>query len=351
MPTATRAAMPGLTRARREADVAASNVDHDRGTDLLRPDKRKAKAGMSNPPEIPEMPELLATGDTRGPDFICIGAQKGGTRWLFDQLDHHPQFWMPPIKELHYFDRSNRFLKKAGPLYQRASASLAEANRRRERAYERRLEAVDVEWLAARIWLHGRPIDFDRYARLFNPRSNRLAGDICPPYAIIPDERAKAIRERFPAARIVYLVREPIARFWSQYCMLLRRNERADPAGIEQVRSFATSGNGLRHSSIREVVARWRTSEDDDRFRVFFFDDLKTDPVSLRSRILAFLGADADRESGGLATDFNRKKEQAKVEMTDEVRDYLIPLFADEIRGAADTLGGPALEWPGKYGL
>ncbi|WP_090880197.1 sulfotransferase [Bauldia litoralis] len=297
------------------------------------------------------MPRMLAEGPARGPDFICIGAQKGGTRWLFDQLDHHPQFWMPPIKELHYFDLSDRFLKKAVPLYQRARTSIDDANRRRDRAHERRLEAVDVDWLAARIWLNERPIDFDRYARLFNPRGDRLSGDICPPYAIVPDDRAQAIRQRFPDARIVYLARDPIARFWSQYCMLVRRNERKDPAALEQVERFARKGNGVQHSSIREVVARWRRSPDDDAFGLFFFDDLKADAISLRGRILNFLGADPGQESGGLSTDFNRKKEQAKVEMTDQVRDYLVPLFADEIRGCAAEFGGPALEWVRKYGL
>jgi hypothetical protein len=42
---------------------------------------------------------------TSGPDFICIGMQKAGTGWLFDQLQYHPDFWMPPIKEIHYLDR------------------------------------------------------------------------------------------------------------------------------------------------------------------------------------------------------------------------------------------------------
>ena len=62
-------------------------------------------------------PALIASGDTRGPDFICIGAQKAGTRWLFDQLAFHPGFWMPPIKELHYLNGSKRFLRFAAPLH------------------------------------------------------------------------------------------------------------------------------------------------------------------------------------------------------------------------------------------
>ncbi len=43
-----------------------------------------------------------------GLDFLGIGAQRAGTRWLYDQSQHHPDFWMPPIKELHYFDARAR---------------------------------------------------------------------------------------------------------------------------------------------------------------------------------------------------------------------------------------------------
>jgi len=50
------------------------------------------------------------------PDFLCVGVHKGGTTWLYQQLDSHPDFWMPPLKELHYFDqlsRSNAHLLRA----------------------------------------------------------------------------------------------------------------------------------------------------------------------------------------------------------------------------------------------
>jgi hypothetical protein len=46
-----------------------------------------------------------------------IGAQRAGTTWLYYHLYKHPEVWLPPIKELHYFDaldpsvnvRSRRF--------------------------------------------------------------------------------------------------------------------------------------------------------------------------------------------------------------------------------------------------
>src|SRR5947209_20313956 len=42
------------------------------------------------------------------PDFLCVGAQKGGTSWLYRQLERHSDFWMPPVKELHYLNSLNR---------------------------------------------------------------------------------------------------------------------------------------------------------------------------------------------------------------------------------------------------
>ena len=55
----------------------------------------------------PDVPFLMTGRAGPGPDFLVIGALDGGTDWLFDQLDHHSGFWMPPIDELHYFDQAS----------------------------------------------------------------------------------------------------------------------------------------------------------------------------------------------------------------------------------------------------
>ena len=41
------------------------------------------------------------------PDFLGIGAQKAGTTWLHDNLSCHPELYLPPEKEIHYFDQHN----------------------------------------------------------------------------------------------------------------------------------------------------------------------------------------------------------------------------------------------------
>ena len=38
------------------------------------------------------------------PHFLGIGAQKAATSWFWTNLRAHPEVWMPPFKELHYFD-------------------------------------------------------------------------------------------------------------------------------------------------------------------------------------------------------------------------------------------------------
>ncbi|CAN0584770.1 unnamed protein product, partial [Laminaria digitata] len=39
------------------------------------------------------------------PDFICIGAQKAATTWLYQSLKARPDIFLPVIKELHYFSQ------------------------------------------------------------------------------------------------------------------------------------------------------------------------------------------------------------------------------------------------------
>jgi hypothetical protein len=311
----------------------------------------RRKGGRRRQADDTPMPALLAAGATRGPDFLCIGAQKAGTRWLFDQLAFHPGFWMPPVKELHYLNGSKRFMKFARPLLADAGRNLKSANRRRARKIERPLAAEDIDWLEARIWLHGRGQDFDLYARLFNPRGDRLSGDVCPPYAILPDDDARAVRARFPEARIVYLIRDPVERFWSQYCMILRRHPQDAPESLASVRAFLDKGTGAEHSAIRAVIERWRLGENDDRFALHFFDELRSDAAGLRHRIITFLGGDPALPSGDLPPDHNRKASYAKIPMSEDVRGFLAERFAEEIRYSAGELGGPAVAWREKYGL
>src|SRR5215472_17512260 len=71
------------------------------------------------------------------PDFLCVGAHKGGTTWLYQQLDSHPDFWMPPLKELHYFDQLSKDQRSSSERWsnERARRLLAHINSLSDKPY------------------------------------------------------------------------------------------------------------------------------------------------------------------------------------------------------------------------
>jgi len=45
------------------------------------------------------------------PDFLILGAQKAGTTWLADVLRQHPDIYLPPEKELHFFNKRKAYAR------------------------------------------------------------------------------------------------------------------------------------------------------------------------------------------------------------------------------------------------
>lgn len=288
------------------------------------------------------------TGIANAPDFICIGMPKAGTRWLFDQVDHHPDFWMPPVKELHYLNRDIPKLNNSLRLLEKWDAMARRAQKQgfawgeRERAFAEELASCA-----------GQPMDLGRYARLFRHKGDRLSGDISPGYCSIENDVAAQIAAALPATKILLLVREPIARLWSRVCMAYREGG-FDVALLDDVPAFAEFVMKKRHIQGRSlptvIVRRWSSCFPDSRFRAILFDEIASRPADTIQDILRFVGADPSRP-GGLSPDYNRKSGAKKLEMPVPIRDFLIDHFADEIRACASLLGGAARSWPSLYGL
>src|SRR5947199_8666460 len=87
------------------------------------------------------------------------------------------------------------------------------------------------------------------------------------------------------------------------------------------------------------------------RLGIYFFYDLKTNPIGLPPSILNFLGADPDEPSGPLKADHNNWAGVEKLPLTDQVRSHLAHFFKKELKACAARLGGPAREWPKRSGF
>ena len=130
-----------------------------------------------------------------------------------------------------------------------------------------------------------------------------------------------------------------------------RQIEPFDATDIDQVNRNLLRRGMLLRSYPSAIVARWKCNVHPDRFRIYFFDDLKRNPTELRCTILRFLGADPDKPSRRVTRDYNSWAGMEKLPLTDKVRSHLAQFFKKELKTCAARLGGPARDWPARYGF
>jgi hypothetical protein len=262
-----------------------------------------------------------------------VGAQKAGTSWIYRQLEPHPDFWMPPMKELHYLDNLNR-TRRFGP---------PRCRDERDASFLENIKNLSMR-------CH---IDLESYGRLFCHKGPLLSGDISPAYSTLSDEIIERVVNHFPNLKVIFLARDPVERAWSQLSMGMRLGmispfDATDPD--EVIRNLLNPGVLIR-SHPSKIVARWKRYVRPEHFRVFFFDDLKENPAELRRSILLFLGGDPDKPSGRLKPDENNDAGKDKPRLTAKARVRMAKFFEQELKACANELGGPAKSWPARYGF
>jgi hypothetical protein len=240
---------------------------------------------------------------------------------------------MPPVKELHYFDQLGRVQRAATP----------RCRDERDRRFLERLQSLSAE----------SSIDLENYGRLFEFKASLFSGDISPNYSTLSNEVIREIVGYFPNLRVIFLARDPVERVWSHLSMEVHYGqiEPFDPTDIDEVNRNLLRRGMLLRSYPSAVVARWKRYVVPEQFRVYFFDDLQRNPAELRRSILRFLGADPDKPGSRLSADYNSWTRMEKLPLTNKVRSHLARYFKKELKTCAARLGGPARDWPARYGF
>jgi hypothetical protein len=200
----------------------------------------------------------------------------------------------------------------------------------------------------------GKPLDLERYAALFRPKGDLLSGDITPQYGEIDEEIVARVAGRFPQAKILLLLRDPVSRAWSHISQWDRQG-RFDTAVMSEpeiFRSFLLKSKKLeKFSCASRVATRWKRHVGEARFHHFFLDDISVRPEEIRRAVLEALGADPQKSSGEIAAGHNRKSEHRKLDLSDENRQVLADYFKDELLACAAMFGSHAANWRVKYGF
>jgi Sulfotransferase family len=283
-----------------------------------------------------------------GPDFLGIGAQKAGTTWLWTHLMKHPSVWMPPRKEVHYFDRyypAPNYLSEA-KLWKRLFVHGEPRQTWREmmkadfRGGFRQRDWKMLRWYSRFYFGAG---DDAWYCSLFRPGQHRKCGEITPAYSILPEVDVARIARLLPSLKVILLLRNPIDRAWSQLRFDWTRGARTGVANLEETKAFIDSPKQELRGSYLRMLDLWGRHFPPGRLFVGFYDEIATHPGDLLERVHRFL----DIEPQPLPMkELNCKVHVSReAAMPPEIRRYLAMKYLPELIALEQRFGNPVTAW------
>ena len=285
--------------------------------------------------------------DAKLPTFLGIGAPRAGTTWLHANLKKHPEIWLTPVKEIHYFDSLQRGNAR-GPFYKRHLRKRARRYVTRETYRERWHDRTLFSELRWDLHFFVPPRTNRWYGRIFRPGPGQIAGEITPAYSILKPETVQEVREVNPDLRIIYLLRDPVERSWSSAISgLARRRGRS----LEKVsdkrllRHFERQAHVLRTDYLRTFEI-WEEAFGSEQIFIGFLDEIQQDPRDLLVRIYRFLGVSASEEHipAGLGRKVNSSREYSTA-IPESVRIHLAELYLPQLQELSARFGEPATDW------
>lgn len=231
---------------------------------------------------------MMFTPKPRPPDFICIGAQKSGTTWFQENLRRHPGIWMPPIKELHYFDT---------PLGHVSPPPTLASDRAEQPAWrsavltqlQQLAAAGDVTataWMAMHAFLDRNDL---WYQSLFGfAPADAITGDVTPSYMLCGPQEIAHMHRVAPDAKLIFLLRHPVERFWSQ-CRMKYANNTLAP-GEAQAMHFFETPLGRPRGEYSRAILRFCEKFDPAQMLLIFYEAIGRQPLEVLHAAWRFLG-------------------------------------------------------------
>ncbi|AHY46627.1 Sulfotransferase family [Rubrobacter radiotolerans] len=283
-----------------------------------------------------------ATAPGRAPDFIVIGAQKAGTTWLHRHLGSHPKVWTPQEKELHYFDEKVRVKATLREKLRGGRVS----DRRWRKQFKRQFRNMRREgFTPGKVYwsfnyFFRRPSD-EWYRSLFKQGLHfPVVGEATPEYAALEEEGVARVRRVAPEARIVFMVRNPVERAYSQAIMA---SGFADEPAERVIRRNISGAASRRHSDYLRTLEVWSRFYAPERIFVGFFEDIHFAPEKLLLSLYGFLGIEAPPAiKGDLARKVNSGSQTT---MPLPVARQLAKTYLPDLHATEERLGAYAGFW------
>jgi len=232
----------------------------------------------------------------RSPDFIGIGAQKAGTTWLHSQLKQHPEIWLPATKELHFFNSNNS----------------------------------------------SRPTDW--YQSHFASASPQcLTGEVTPAYAICNPHQIEHMHAVCPHAKLLFLLRNPVDRFWSQCLMKQAAGELAVDDHAAAI-AFFESSIGRPRGDYLQTIDNFCRLYHPSQILLIFFDAIARSPQQILSDVFSFLDL-PDHPIPAAHLNLTIGSAATSTPMPEELRQHVAESYQQGITLLADLFASHASNW------
>jgi hypothetical protein len=209
--------------------------------------------------------------------FLGFGAQKSGTSWLSNYLKSHPEVLMSPIKEMAFFGNRkkpnlNRF-KEQLAFQDVVTSFTGRKNKPRIRNLNNRIDVNN---------------NIEAYKKFFEVllKDEKAYGEITPSYASIEHDEIVEIRKNFPSCRIIFLLRNPVDRAWSQ--MRFSHTKDTPSELLENALQRISKPAYTLRSDYKSTIDKLTSIFPQNQIHFVFFERLFT--LSAVDRICNFLG-------------------------------------------------------------
>lgn len=212
--------------------------------------------------------------------FLCVGAQKAGTTWLYNVLKHNNDIEFSTYKEIHYFDYvagQNKILLR--------------------RIVKDVKSAVVVRGgfcnneMGEKITHFGRDIVNDNWYLSQFRGAAAYAADFTPEYALLDVDGLRRVKRVSNKQKVLFIMRDPVERSLSalQYFYQMRGGT-LDNASQNEVCKKLNSKLILSRSRYEQTINTLDTLFLRDNVLYLFYEDMMEDKVKSIRKIEKFLG-------------------------------------------------------------
>lgn len=290
----------------------------------------------------------------KGPDFIGIGMERAGSSWIFYMLASHPDVWVPPIKELHYFDTIDpqsahfdwRFQKHLNIRLRGKLAPFLKKTEDRPQFFKNSY----LDYLKWDCTYFKGDQDDSWYKSLFDPKftNGRISGEITAAYSTLSEPVVAELAQSFPDTKIILSVRDPVARTKSSLLHHIRGvlKKPIEDCTERELLDWLNQPVVLERSRISKMLKIWRSYIDEDHLCLIDFSEISNNPDGLIEKLYSWMGLDTTfRPPQHLIGEKVFSFKTGKDELPKAVTDKLLTMHQQELETIKTLYPALAKNW------